>query len=56
MILVGFKGVWRRFYMVTLVSLHLSTIIFKVYLEGSFRKKKISLVIKDPATLAYWGR
>ncbi|PKU67572.1 hypothetical protein MA16_Dca018875 [Dendrobium catenatum] len=49
-ILVGFKGAWRGFRMVALASLHLSTIGFKVCIEESFGKKKISFVSKDPAT------
>ncbi|PKU78818.1 hypothetical protein MA16_Dca000161 [Dendrobium catenatum] len=47
---MGFKGVWRVFHTVAPASLHLNTIRFKVYLERSFEKKKISLVSKDPAT------
>ncbi|PKU60178.1 hypothetical protein MA16_Dca020975 [Dendrobium catenatum] len=54
-IFVGFKGVWREFHMVAPKSLHLSTIRFKVYLEKSFGKKKISLVLKDSATPPYRG-
>ncbi|PKU75578.1 hypothetical protein MA16_Dca023890 [Dendrobium catenatum] len=43
-----------EFHMVALASLHLSTIRFKVYLERSFVKKKISLVLKDPITPPHW--
>ncbi|PKU69199.1 hypothetical protein MA16_Dca002469 [Dendrobium catenatum] len=39
-----------RFYVVALAGLHLSTIRFKACLEGSYGKKKISLVSKDPVT------
>ncbi|PKU60052.1 hypothetical protein MA16_Dca017038 [Dendrobium catenatum] len=43
-ILMGFKGVWRGFHMVSHASLHLSTITLKVCLEGFFGKKMITLV------------
>ncbi|KAL0912891.1 hypothetical protein M5K25_016305 [Dendrobium thyrsiflorum] len=42
--------------MVSPVNLHLSTIIIKIFLEGGFRKKKISLVSKDPTTPPHQGR
>ncbi|PKU82312.1 hypothetical protein MA16_Dca005317 [Dendrobium catenatum] len=48
--LVGFVGVWRGFHLVAPKSLHFSTIIFNVVIEGSFGMKKISLVSKDLAT------
>ncbi|KAL0916202.1 hypothetical protein M5K25_013694 [Dendrobium thyrsiflorum] len=53
---MGFKGVWWGFHLVALVILHLSTIIVKVYLDGGFGKKKISLVSKDPTPLPHRGR
>ncbi|KAI0499570.1 hypothetical protein KFK09_017776 [Dendrobium nobile] len=49
-VLVGFKGVWRGFHTVAMASLYLNAIIFKIFLEEIFGKKKIYVTLKNQAT------